>query len=96
MTDAISIFMRGVITPTPSSGEFLVIVELAPAKNADSEKLCRLLRSGHPVRYRVREQPKPSPILISDVTSREEVVIRCRDAGQAQALIERLRAYPTK
>ena len=32
MIGARNMFMGGVITPTPSSGEFLVIVELTPGK----------------------------------------------------------------
>jgi hypothetical protein len=88
-------FMGGVITPTPSSGEFLVIIELTPSKNADAERLTHFLRGGHPVSLRIREEPDAPPILISDVTSRGEVIIRCKTLGEAEQIVARLHAQRT-
>jgi hypothetical protein len=86
--------MGGVITPTPSSGEFLVIIELTPSVNADAEKLCRLLRTGHPVSLKIREEPDASPVLVSDVTRQGEVIIRCKTRGEAEGVMARLHAQP--
>src|SRR3954462_9342588 len=63
MVGARNMFMGGVITPTPSSGEFLAVIELTPAKHEDAEKMCDLLRAGHRVSLRVREESSAPPIL---------------------------------
>jgi hypothetical protein len=88
-------FMSGVITPTPSSGEFLVIIEPTPSKNADAERLTHFLRESHPVSLKIREETDAPPILISDVTSAGEVIIRCKTRDEAERIVARLHAQRT-
>jgi hypothetical protein len=96
MVGARNMFMGGVITPTPSSGEFLAIIELTPAKHKDAEKMCDLLRAGHPVSLRLREESDAPPILVSQVTDRGEAIIRCKTVEEAKHVIDRLHAWPTQ
>ena len=88
-------FEGGIITPSPGSGEFLAIIDLTPAEHYDAEKMCNLLRAGHPVSLRIREEPDQPPILVSDVTSHGEAIIRCRALNEANHVIDRLHAWPT-
>ena len=96
MIGARNMFMGGVITPTPSSGDFLVIVELTPAKHEDATKMCDLLRAGHPVSLRLREEPSEPPIVVRDVTSMGEAIIRCKTLDEAKTVIDRLHAWPSR
>jgi hypothetical protein len=95
MIGARNMFMGGVITPTPSSGDFLVIVELTPAKHDDATKMCNLLRAGHTVALRLREEAGEPPILVRDLTS-FGVVIRCNTLDEAKRVIDRLHAWPSR
>jgi len=96
MIGARNMFMGGVITPSPSSNDYLVIVDLTPAKHDDATKMCDLLRAGHPVALRLREEPSEPPILVRDVTSRAEAIIRCQTMDEAKRVIDRLRAWPSR
>ena len=95
MIGARNMFMGGIITP-PSAGDFLVIVELTPAEHDDVSKMCDLLRAGHPVSLRLREEPSEPPILVRDVTSRGEAIIRCKTLDEAKRVIDRLHAWPSR
>jgi hypothetical protein len=87
-----SIFLNGIITRSPGSGEFLVIVELTPAEERDGDRMVAILRSGHPVSLRIREEADQPPILVSDVTSHGEAIIRCKTLEEANKIIDRLHA----
>jgi hypothetical protein len=89
-----TMFLGGVITPSPGSGEFLAIIELTPAEHRDGEKMCKLLRAGHPVSLRLREEPDQPPILVTDVTAHGEAIIRCKTEDEAKHVIDRLHAWP--
>jgi hypothetical protein len=89
-----TIFEGGVITPSPASGEFLVIIEGTPAEHRDAEKLASLLRSGHRVSLRIREEADQSPILVSDITKDGEFIIRSKTSKEAKSVIDRLHAWP--
>ena len=84
----------GIITPSPGSGEFLVIIDLTPAENRDAEKMADLLRAGHTVSLRLREEPDQPPIIITDVTARGEAIIRCNTEEEAKHVIDRLHSWP--
>jgi hypothetical protein len=87
----------GVITPSPGSREFLVIIELNPGYNdPDSEKMGRILRSHNFVSLRIREEPDHPPILVSDVTSHGEAIIRCKSLEEANHIMDRLHAWPRR
>jgi hypothetical protein len=96
MVGARNMFMGGVITPTPSSGEYLAIIELTPAEHTDVEKMSDLLRAGHPVSLRLREESGEPPILVSEVTTRGEAIIRCKSLEEAKRVIDRLHAWPSR
>jgi hypothetical protein len=96
MIGARNMFMDGVITPALSSGDFLVIVELTPAKHEDAARMCDLLRAGHPVALRLREEPSEPAILVRDVTSLGEAIIRCKTLDEAKRVIDRLHAWPSR
>jgi hypothetical protein len=88
-------FLGGIITPSPGSGELLVIIELTPAEHRDAEKMAAILRAGHPVSLHIREEPDQPPILVSDVTSHGEAIIRCKTLDEANHVIDRLHAWRT-
>jgi hypothetical protein len=90
------VFMGGVITPTPSSGQFLVIVELSPAHHPDSRKLCDLCRAGHPVSVHLRQDASNAPrITVTNITSQGEAIIRCKSQDEAKGVIDQLHAWPS-
>jgi len=96
MLGARNMFMGGVITPAPSSGEFLVIIEVTPAEHDDADKMGAFLRARRPVSLRLREEPSEPPILIRDVTSRGGAIIRCKTLDEAKRVIDRLHAWPSR
>ena len=94
ITGSRTIFLRGgIITPSPS-GEFLVIITLTPAEERDGDRMVDALHGGHPVSFRIREEPSQPSILISDLTSRGEAIIRCKTFEEAQRVIDRLQSWP--
>lgn len=95
MVGARNMFMGGLITSTPA-GEFLVIIELTPAKHADAEKMCQVLRTGRRVSLRLREESSAAPILVSHLTDRGEAIIPCKTLEEAKHVIDRLHAWPTQ
>ncbi len=96
MTGSLSMFVEeaGVVTPSPGSGEFLLIVELNPAHEPDAEKMVQIFRSGHSVLLRIREEPNQPAILVSDVTSHGEAIIRCQSLEEANRIMDRLHTRP--
>jgi hypothetical protein len=88
-----TMFEAGVITPKTGSSEFLVIIDLTPAEHYDAEKMAAILREGHLVSLRIREEPDQPPILISDITKGAEVIIRCKTLDEANHIIDRLHAW---
>jgi hypothetical protein len=91
------IFMGGVVCPTPSSGQFLVIVELTPAHHPDARKLCDLCRAGHPVSVHLRQDAlNGANVLVSDITSQGEAIIRCKSRDEAKGVIDQLHAWPSR
>ena len=89
-------FLGGVITPSPGSGELLVIIEGTPAEHRDAERVADLLRQGHQVSLRISEEPDKPPILISDITKHGEFIIRCKTLDEANHVIDRLHAGPVR
>ena len=79
-----------------SSGEVVVAINLTPAEHYDGEKMCKLLRAGHPVSLRVREEPDQPPILVSSVTDDANAIIRCKTLAEANHVIDRLHAGPIR
>jgi hypothetical protein len=79
-----------------SSGEVVVAINLTPAEHYDGEKMCKLLRAGHPVLLRVREEPDQPPILVSSVTDDANAIIRCKTLAEANHVIDRLHAGPIR
>jgi hypothetical protein len=87
-------FEGAVIAGPTDQQDFLVIVSLSPMENHEAEEMVRYLRSGCVVSLELSEQPDQPPILISDVTKSGEVIIRCKNADEANKLIDRLQAGP--
>jgi hypothetical protein len=88
-------FLEAKDTSELSSGEVLVAINLTPAEHYDGDKMCKLLRSGHPVLLRIREEPDQPPILVSSVTDEANAIIRCKTLAEANQVIERLHARPS-
>jgi hypothetical protein len=77
-----------------TSDEVTVAINLTPAEHYDAEKMCKLLRSGHPVLLRIREEPNEPPILVSSVTDDGNAIIQCKTLAEANRIIDRLHARP--
>jgi hypothetical protein len=91
-----SIFLPSADTHQLASGEYIVAIELTPAEEADGDKLVKLLRSGHRVLFRLREEPDQAPVLVASVTDLGEAIIQCGSLDEAQRIVDRLHARPLR
>lgn len=91
-----AMFMGGIITPSPGSGEFLVLIDGTPAEDRDGDKVADLLRAGHRVSLRLREEADQPPIVVSDITKDGEFIIRCHTPEEANHVMDRLHTWPVQ
>jgi len=77
-------------------GEFVLAIVLTPTEHRDAVKMCKLLRSGHPVLLRIREEPNQPPILVSSVTDDGKAIILCKTVAEANHVIGRLDVGPVR
>jgi hypothetical protein len=94
MVGSRTMFLDALAPQELTQGDILVTINLTPAEHYDGEKMCNLLRSGHPVLLRLREEPYQPPILVSSVTDDGKAHIHCETLAEANHIIDRLHAWP--
>jgi hypothetical protein len=95
MRGSVSMFEGGVVTPMTDSQDFIAIIALTPMEHRDADKLAHLLRAGcFVVSLRITEEPDQPAIMVSDMTKKGEVIVRCKTIEEANHVIDRLHAGP--
>src|SRR4051812_26298088 len=95
MAGSRTMFLDALAPQELSRGDILVAINLTPAQRYDGEKMCKLLRAGHPVLLRIREEPDQPPILVSSVTDDAKALIHCKTVAEANHIVDRLHAWPS-